>query len=215
MSSTPNPFQQDALAPAGERVTAPVLPLRWWPAAILLVLMVAARFGPRMLESPPLPVLMISFMGPAALSLAILAWWLFASRANLKEKIIGLVSIAGLAILTTVVAHYSIAGFGTLLYQFPTGIALFAITLILTANQARIRLATAILTSLLGFGFFDLLRMDGVSGKFTAEFAWRWQPSAEDNYIKKTPVACGLQSRPKNRTSPRITRLQQRPVKRR
>ncbi|MEM6366319.1 MAG: hypothetical protein AAF745_17965, partial [Planctomycetota bacterium] len=40
--------------------------LRWWPAAVILFLMAAASLGPSLFESPPLPILMFQFMGPAA-----------------------------------------------------------------------------------------------------------------------------------------------------
>ena len=40
--------------------------LRWWPAMVLLLLMGTLRFVPTLAEAPSLPIIMISFLGPAA-----------------------------------------------------------------------------------------------------------------------------------------------------
>jgi outer membrane protein assembly factor BamB len=158
--------------------------LRWWPAALLVVSMVLLRKLPDLFESPSLGVFMLGFMGPAGLGMLVLLWWVFASRANWKEKLIGFFSVALIGVAAIVMCHESMAGMGTMIFQIPYGTAAFAIPLILFAGYPSVRLPIALVSSVLGFGYWDLLQSRGVSGKFVSELSWRWEPTAEENYLK-------------------------------
>lgn len=158
--------------------------LRWWPAAAMLALMGMFKLLPSLMESPPLPVLMIGFMGPAGVSALILIWWLFASRAERNEKITGFAGVIGLAVIATLLVHPSMKGMSAFLYQIPSGFGLFALTLVLLAGRPGARLKASLVAAAVGFGAWDLLQMNGVTGKFAAEFAWRWSPTAEQEYLK-------------------------------
>ena len=158
--------------------------LRWWPAALLVVSMVLLRKLPDMFESPSLEVFMLGFMGPAGLGMLVLLWWVFASRASVKEKVVGFIAVAGIAVVTIALGHFSMRDMGVMIFQIPYGTAAFAIPLILFANRPSIRLPLALVGAVLGFGYWDLLQSHGVSGKFVSDLSWRWEATPEENYLK-------------------------------
>ena len=57
-------------------------PLRAWPAFLLALLMVAARFGPGISEEGAAKYWMLAVFGPLLGCLLLLIWWLAASRAT-------------------------------------------------------------------------------------------------------------------------------------
>ena len=158
--------------------------LRWWPAALLILSMVLLRKWPDTMESPSLPVFMAGFMGPAALGIFIAIWWLFASRANLKEKLVGITALVAIAFVAILLCHFTMKDMGIMIFMIPYGTAAFAIPLIFFANQPSIRLPIALVSALVGFGYWDLLQSEGVSGKFVSDFAWRWEETSEEKYLK-------------------------------
>lgn len=179
--STENPFvPEPTISTSANAGTT----LRWWPAALLLAVMVGMKLIMLAFEAPPFPVIMIAFMGPAAVSVVILMWWLFASRASVKEKLIGLGGTICAAVIAAVCLHFSMKGMSFALYVLPAGTALFALALILLANRPSLRLPVAIMAATIGFGSWELVQMHGVTGKFSPEFSWRWSPTAEQEYLK-------------------------------
>jgi len=158
--------------------------LRWWPAALLIVAMVLLRKLPGLFESPSLPVFILGFMGPAGLGALIMLWWVVASRANWKEKLIGFFAVAIIGVVATALLHLSMQGMGSMIFQIPYGIAAFTIPLILLANQPSIRLPIALVSSVIGFGYWNFLQSEGVSGEFVSDLSWRWEATAEENYLK-------------------------------
>ncbi|MGB7347138.1 MAG: PQQ-binding-like beta-propeller repeat protein [Pirellulaceae bacterium] len=158
--------------------------LRWWPVAFLLVLMLAVKVSSSFFESPPLSLMMVSFLGPAVIGLLLVVWWLFASRASVKEKIAGLVGLIVVAVITIALTHPSMKGMPTAIFQVPVGLAAFGIGAVLFASKPRRRVATALLAAMAGFGFWDAVQSLGVTGRFAAEFDWRWNPTPEELYLQ-------------------------------
>src|SRR5205085_1515194 len=67
--------------------------LRTWPAFLLAVLMLAARFGPSMMEDGSAKYWMVSVFGPLLACLLLVIWWLAASRATWKERVFGFLGL--------------------------------------------------------------------------------------------------------------------------
>lgn len=158
--------------------------LRWWPAVCLLVGMLCLKFLPSVFDSPPLWAMMAGFMGPAVVGGILVLWWSLASRASVREKAVGTVLLLAIAGATIALSHFSMKGMGTMFFQLPVGLAAFGTTLVLLAGVPGLRLPVALLASVLGFGFWDFLELRGTTGAFKSEFAWRWTPSAEDEYLE-------------------------------
>src|SRR5436190_10269876 len=74
--------------------------LRVWPAVLLVGLMLAARFGPELVEGGASSYWMVAVFGPLLCCLLILIWWVAASRATWKERLLGFVGVAAALALT-------------------------------------------------------------------------------------------------------------------
>ena len=158
--------------------------LRWWPAALLIISMVLLRKLPGMVETPGMSLFMAGYLGPSVLGVLILVWWLLASRATRKEKLIGFAAVAAIAVGSIALCHISMMGMGVMIFNVPFGMAAFAIPLILLANRPAMRLPIALACTLIGFGYWDLWQSKGVDGTFKTAFAWRWNATAEEEYLK-------------------------------
>lgn len=160
------------------------MPLRLWPALALAVLIWLFHFLPALVDELSPTVFMVAFFAPAAAALLILVWWLAASRASGREKIAGALGMVALLVASTALSHPSMRGFGTLGSAVPWGFTAFVAGLVVArwVSPAR-RTAIALLAAALAFGFWTLVRSDGVWGDFRAERAWRWQPTAEERFL--------------------------------
>src|SRR5689334_967900 len=73
--------------------------LRAWPALVIAILLVAARFGPGLFEEGAAKYWMVSVFGPLLCCLLLVIWWLAASRATWRERVFGFLGlVAGVAI---------------------------------------------------------------------------------------------------------------------
>jgi outer membrane protein assembly factor BamB len=163
-------------------------PLRIWPAVILaagiVIVNLAVIFFPELMQEGSLVVILLAMMGPALLGLLIVLWWLLFSRASWRERIQGLLAIGVVGLLTFFFADKSMQGFPLVLGALPTGMAAFAGAVILTSRtSSSTRLMVALIALVAGFGYWTLLRFDGMYGTAKLERSWRWEPTAEDRYL--------------------------------
>ncbi len=178
--------------PPTNELVARVASLRIWPPIVLLVLMWGSRIGVILLDEASLTTLMIRFMVPLVCSALIVLWWLFLSRAVVREKLIGLVLLGGIVLLTTMLSHETVKGFGTLLFAIPYGITAFTVALIAARSlPPRTRTSLALLAAVIGFGYWSLVRTDEILGDFDSQQSWRWQPSAEELFLAERASHAG------------------------
>ncbi|MCA9139714.1 MAG: PQQ-like beta-propeller repeat protein [Planctomycetales bacterium] len=159
--------------------------LRWWPAVVLLVTMALVRMLPKMFESPELPVMMIGFMGPATIGLLLMVWFCFFSRATLKEKLVGTTAMAVISVVCVALLHMTLAGMFAVVLVIPTGLAAFAIGLVVMSRKPQWRLPVALTMSLLAYGYWDLQQNEGTTGAFKSQLLWRWEQTAEQRYLSE------------------------------
>src|SRR5712671_6528187 len=88
-------------------------PLRAWPAFLLALLMLAARFGPGISEEGSSKYWMVAVFGPLLGCLLLLIWWLTASRATWRERVFGLPGLVAGAAVSIALAHPTLRGAGT------------------------------------------------------------------------------------------------------
>src|SRR5436853_2859388 len=88
----------------------PFRTLRAWPAALLVGLMVVARFGPALLEGGLSAHWMIAVFGPLLCCLLILVWWVAISRATWKERLSGFIGFVAALVLTLLLVDPSMRG---------------------------------------------------------------------------------------------------------
>ena len=169
--------------------------LRLWPALGLVALLWLLHFVPSIVEELSPTVLMIGFFGPAVCALLIVIWWLAGSRAPRREKVSGVLGLALIGIVATFLAHPTVRGLGIVGSAVPLGATAFVAGLVgarwLWPSR---RLAVALGAVALVFGYWTLVRLDGVWGDFAGERTWRWRPTAEERYLaaREEPAGSGI-----------------------
>ena len=164
--------------------------LRLWPALVLLALLWGLAYLPRLFAEPPLPVFMLAFLGPVACVLLMVIWWVAASRASRREKLAGAGGLVLLFAGTLVLLHPTMRGFPVFGMVLPWGGTAFVLGLAATRWLKRFpRTAVGLAASALAFGFWTLVRMDGVWGDLHSERVWRWRQTAEERYLAQRTSA--------------------------
>ncbi len=159
-------------------------PLRAWPALVLALLMVAARFGPEMLEDGSAKYWMVSVFGPMLCCLLLLIWWLAASRATWRERVFGFLGLVAAGALSVVLAHPTMRGAATSYFTLPIGFFLFALaSVILRRARPLVRSGMAVLLAFAGFAVSIFLRNDGMTGDYKFAFHSRWRRTAEETML--------------------------------
>lgn len=175
-----------------------LLPLRVWPAVLLLLAIWIFRSLPGWWEDGPAALWMSAAFGPALCGLLVLLWWLTFSLASRREKLLGLAGIVLPLGLTLVTMDVSMRGPGLLVLTLPLGLGLFALGCLLMAGRnTAFRIVTPILLVSLGFLHSALLRTPGMWGDFNPEFHWRWTETAEERLLAER-----AQSNPKTDSLP-------------
>src|SRR5205809_5106869 len=125
-------------------------PLRSWPALVVALLMLAARFGPGISEEGAAKYWMVAIFGPLLGCLLLLIWWLAASRATWRERLFGFLGLVASAAITITLAHPTMRGAATY-FTLPMGFLLFALSAaLLKKSPPAIRSGTAVLLALAG-----------------------------------------------------------------
>lgn len=173
----------DGAKPQTAGAPRPAKGLRLWPALILLALLAGTRFLGNAFDDIPPALFPVIFFGPVvAVALAAL-WWLFASRARILDRLMGLLLLAGTGFASYWFAHQSVQGMVFVFYALPVAAGAFLLTLILLAWLGRGAVWAAILVGVACFLTGALVRNEGFTGDFQAAFDWRWKPSAGEQYL--------------------------------
>ena len=163
-------------------------PLRVWPAVLLALLMLAARFGPEASQDAMAKYWMISVFGPLLCCLLLVIWWLAASRATWRERVFGLLGIIVAAAVAVTIAHPSMRGPATTYLTIPTGLFLFAIaTVFLKKAPTANRTGTAVALAFAGFAVSMFLRNEGMTGDYKFTWRSRWSQTAEEAMLASAP----------------------------
>jgi len=158
--------------------------LRVWPAVILALLMIGARVVPMFLEGGFATYWMVAMIGPMVCSLLLVGWWLAASRAGWKERLFGLLGLAGVFALTLALVDPMMRGPGTIYVTLPMGLSAFVVGVALFRRRRPLeRTGGGVLLAAAGFGFSLLLRNVGMDGDYQLTLRWRWAPSAEEHLL--------------------------------
>ena len=159
--------------------------LRLWPAVIVAVLMLLARFV------LPIVIPEATIYGMFAWVLGVLviaAWWLFFSRAPWTERVGALLLMAVALFVTSRIIHVSIRT-GAMGYLFPVlavpimSLALVAWAVITRRQSTRLRRGLLLVTVLIVCAVFSLIRTGGFTSDFDHDFAWRWSKTPEERLL--------------------------------
>jgi outer membrane protein assembly factor BamB len=154
---------------------------------IAIVQLLVMFGGPIVAPDAGLPV---GMLGGIVGALAIVAWWVFFSRAPWSERVGAIILMIVAVSATRAVVHESIAGagMGMLIFILPTpylSLALVAWAVATHRLQDGVRRASLAAAILLACAPFALIRTAGVRGGAGSEFHWRWTPTPEQLLLAK------------------------------
>jgi outer membrane protein assembly factor BamB len=164
--------------------------LRIWPALPFLAYMIGAQIALRTVTGWTRTVMELVIFGPLLCTLVVGLWWLFASRAAWCDRIVGLVCGGVLVAVAWVLIDPTMRGFGFVFTVLPV-VATAATLAVVVLSRLGSRKATvaALVVSAITFGYWDLVRHDGMSGDFKPDIHWRWEKTAEDKFLATLPAS--------------------------
>ena len=131
---------------------------------------------------------MAGMLAAVAMTLAVIVWWLFFSRAFWVERVGAIVLIAAAIVATSRLVHVSVASgmMGYMLYVY--AVPLLCLALVAWAVAARwlsptLRRAWLAASIVLACGVFTAFRTEGVDGNGASDLRWRWTPTAEERLL--------------------------------
>lgn len=160
-------------------------PPRYWPGVLILAAYWIFQLTCRRLELS-MGVLFLSRLAVLALLLLSFSiWWLTNRRVRRGERWFAVaVTLGGAAVaipFTLSTLGVAILGVG-LPWVFTVGLAWLIVSKRLSLRPRRWGLWA---TVWLVWGFFSLIRWTGLSGDQQGEWQWRWQPTAEELFLRE------------------------------
>jgi outer membrane protein assembly factor BamB len=163
------------------------LPVRVWPAWVILAVQAALMVFTVSAEFDNFSRFVAMMAGPLACMLAFLIYWLGFSRLRWSTKF-GVLAVSLLAVVALVfLGHESIRS-ALWIYGVPLSMFLMAVGITLAGTDGY-RRGLASLLVVAGWGAFAFARLDGFDGTYFPEFAWRWSPTrGEDRVASPSPA---------------------------
>ena len=170
-------------APEGEK-----RPRLWYPV-VLVTLFWVAQVVVGSLEKPYFVGFLYAMAAPALLLLLFSIWWWTNRRIRLADRIYGCLAVVALGLAVAPFCHRSI------LFAVPTTglpIALTALTgwMVLERGTGTFFATRPLLRRLgllgvlaLCWGYFPLIRLEGINADLQADMRWRWSPTEEEIFL--------------------------------
>jgi outer membrane protein assembly factor BamB len=181
---------------AAENASVSPARLRLWPGVVLLTLQWMIVLAAGLLVPMGPGQFMVTFLTPVVTTMLIIGWWLFASRLSWSDRLTVVAVYAVAAMATTWFCRGSFPGMALLMYAIPTATTVWVGWLLASYYlHWSIRRTGLIVVLIAAWGFFTLIRFQGVSGAMSGEFAWRWASTAEEKLLAELKAA-GPKSQP-------------------
>lgn len=151
-----------------------------WPALTLIVIMVLCRYVPGYIEGASSQFWFIPIFFPTLASVLMLVWWLAGSRAQGKEKLIGLVGLILAITLVVLASHASMRGLITSYLTVPLGMVGFGLGAYFhRAKESRPRVMGILTWATVAMAVTLFLRNDGITGDYVFDLQSRWTSAPE------------------------------------
>jgi outer membrane protein assembly factor BamB len=139
---------------------------------------------------------MAMFWGPIVAAVAFICWWMFASRIAWRDRALVLLACVVLGGISYLCWHKSFGIFGLIIYAIPAVLTVWIAWLIVSSFfDWPIQRVGLLVVFVLAWGYFTLIRFEGINGAMSATLAFRWTPTAEEKFLasvtptKNTPAA--------------------------
>ncbi|MDB5335497.1 MAG: repeat-like protein [Planctomycetaceae bacterium] len=158
--------------------------LRLWPGVAIFSVLAAVRGWASLGAATPSQFFFGLIVAPVACLLALVLWWLFASRLRWSDRLLipgGLIAIAA---VTMYICGNNFPPMGMIFYGVPLIAVAWVGWLVLTMKLPWPAQRAGLLLLFVALGAFcSTLRLEGMDGSFNAKFSWRWTPTAEDKLL--------------------------------
>lgn len=184
---TTAPTQVVGKTPEKPLATTPARPPRLWPALLLVVLYWIGWVAVTPLKEPLHVTGFVQFMyyfwAPMIVAALMLVWALALSRLTWLDRLwfVGCLALGG------IVARYLVDRsvlFGLIMYALPVALTAGVVWLVVMSGAAtwpmRLGLVAA---SVLSWGYYTLVRVDGINGDLATTRSWRWDATPEERYL--------------------------------
>jgi outer membrane protein assembly factor BamB len=155
---------------------------RVWPGVVIIALQWLCALAPKWLAPDEIMLQFVGlFLAPMVGAGLIVIWWVFFSRIRWRERWLLLLAANVIGGVMFALGHSSFNAFGLIMYTLPAVTTAWVLWLLVTPFLAwPFRRAGLLAVFVLGFGYFTLVRFDGVFGNFNAELSYRWTPTEEE-----------------------------------
>jgi outer membrane protein assembly factor BamB len=160
---------------------------RLWPGVLIVALTWAIIILPGRLLEGTMASFMIPFMGSMIMPVVFAIWWLFASRVRWADRFIVLFACAAVGGATFAAMHPTVRSLGLMaatFYILPVVTTAWVAWLLIARWLSRpVQLVGLVVVFVLAWGYFAAVRFEGTDGSFVAAMPYRWNPSAEDQFL--------------------------------
>ena len=164
----------------------PQKPLRLWPGIVAVGIQWFFRIVVKALV-PGIKGFGYAVMGSLALTVVLIIWWAFFSRARRWERFGSLALMIGALAVTWLLKHDSMSFAWLLAYAIPVLSLAFVVWAVATSRLPnRARQVTMVATILAASCGWLLVRQNGINGDHVATFGWRWRASSEERLLAQT-----------------------------
>lgn len=157
---------------------------RVWPILVILAAFWVFELSVYSIEMAAFTRFVGRFSIYLALFLVFLVWWFTYRGFRLRDRFLAVGAMFGLATLTGLVSHKSIAGPPLVLSGLQYCMTTWAVWVAVSRYWSpRVRMLGLLGVMALTFSYFTLIRWEGLYGTQEAQIRWRWEPSAEERFL--------------------------------
>jgi outer membrane protein assembly factor BamB len=170
---------------------------RLWPGVIIVLLYWAVLKLPGVLLAGSPAQVPIMFLGSMSMPALFLLWWVLFSRVSWADRFRYLLAFVIVGAIIWCLYHPTLRGggdpMGAIMAMcfnvFPVVMTGWVLWLAIARSATRrFRFAGLVVVFALTFGFFTILRFDGLTGGFVPEFSLRWKATAAERYAAERPA---------------------------
>lgn len=168
--------------------------LRVWPAVVLVALFWLFLYANHHFELSGGLRFVSRLLSYAVVLLAFLVWWLTRSSIRWRDRLAAVAVMLAAGALACIAADGVMrAPFFMFLASLPIVLTVWTAWLLIarSTSPATLRLGFCV-AMLLAFGYFTLVRFDGLDASQQAETSWRWQATKEQAFLsQEKPTVSG------------------------
>ncbi|HEY2894757.1 MAG TPA: PQQ-binding-like beta-propeller repeat protein [Pirellulales bacterium] len=169
--------------PAASAPSAKPNAARVWPIVVLVGIYWAVMLALRLSEAPIYVLFMTSMAASLGLLLLVAGWWLTNGTLPRRERLVGFLALVLGGIAAGILCDPSVGPMGLIFSGIPFVLTAWAVWLVVARHNEPLRRVGLVLLTLGMWGFFTLVRADGIDGDNQAAISFRWSPTREEQYL--------------------------------